>query len=588
MNKGEKNNAWADDSPSAITMDTNLNTSIVACTKPTVNPQNTTIFRNSQDARLQEALQWQRRGWAILPLKGKDPYFELLPRDAKGKPRTGILRDNPASEADIRAWLEYDPDLNFGLFVKKGYAIADFDCEPPKDWHMPLTPRCITNRGEHVYFKTLRPVKSQKIEDSEGNEIGDLKAPGSYVALAGSIHPLTGHVYHWAELFAPSDLGWEFADIPHTWPLESTYKTERKEGEGYIVFNTILPSSAEGYSGDSLRQWFTRADVLLVCASYLGISTDGGKPLSSENLTARFNCVLPGHKEQHPSASFCRDPQNGAFMYHDWHAGSEGREVPEKVAKCSDGQYHNVKQEFFTLAEVYASQHYNEVKSLNGPEQAVWGLRLLVDAGIIEPAKVELEPLPDGIKPAVKKVYEGFKLLLGCKWLHSPNEPTAFTWKFASAWCNLSMQHLGKAMKELLSMGYIKEAGKMKSGRGRAMKLWLPGDKALIKKRANRKEPSAGRVSKPPVRSRGLVPVAEPNGTYVADVEPPPLTELDIRRILHRGDCPSGMDRAEYEDRCIRLGVQPSGMSDSDFYMRRMDLIRMQSAYLSAAERGGR
>ena len=37
------------------------------------------------------------------------------------------------------------------------------------------------------------------------------------------------------------------------------------------------------------------------------------------------------------------------------------------------------------------------------------------------------------VRPSVRKLYEGFRLLLGCKWLYAHGEPTTFSWRLAAA-----------------------------------------------------------------------------------------------------------------------------------------------------------
>jgi hypothetical protein len=84
---------------------------------------------------------------------------------------------------------------------------------------------------------------------------------------------------------------------------------------------------------------------------------------------------------------------------------------------------------------------------------------LLVEAGVVPPAPVQARPLPPGVRPVVRKVYEGFQRLLACKGLLKPGEPTVFTWRFAAAWCGVAMPYVGEAMTWLLKHGYIRQRG---------------------------------------------------------------------------------------------------------------------------------
>jgi hypothetical protein len=60
-------------------------------------------------------------------------------------------------------------------------------------------------------------------------------------------------------------------------------------------------------------------------------------------------------------------------------------------------------------------------------------------------------------------------LLLGCKWWHTPQAPTMFSWRFAAAWCGLGERHVGEAMHWLLAHGWLRQVG-----RYRGMVLFLP------------------------------------------------------------------------------------------------------------------
>jgi hypothetical protein len=108
--------------------------------------------------------------------------------------------------------------------------------------------------------------------------------------------------------------------------------------------------------------------------------------------------------------------------------------------------------------------------SLTAPSLATWRLRLLVDAKLIEPYPVDLPPLPDDAPARVLKVYEGFKLLLACKWAYAPGHPTMFARAFAAGWCGVGLLAAWEATQWLLQRQIIVPAGRYK---GRP--LYLPG-----------------------------------------------------------------------------------------------------------------
>ncbi len=159
-------------------------------------------------------------------------------------------------------------------------------------------------------------------------------------------------------------------------------------------------------------------------------------------LWRHFPCVIPGHEGE---ASLYR-ADNGVALYHDWHDASK----------------------WFFLAEVFASQHYGHAVKFSNrwgkvqPELAVWKLRLLVETGLVEPlpgALRAIAALPSGASPTAKKVYDGFCYLLGCKWLHTHGAPTAFTYRFASAWCGVKETQARDGIRELVERSIIVRSG---------------------------------------------------------------------------------------------------------------------------------
>jgi hypothetical protein len=195
------------------------------------------------------------------------------------------------------------------------------------------------------------------------------------------------------------------------------------------------------FSAEQASNILRRPDVNLRCAAFLGLPIDPiGPP---------FLCVLPGHYESTPSASLHWDPRTGSLKYRDWHR----RSGPE----------------WFLLAHVYAARFTGEATWLHGPALMTWQLRLLVDAAVLPPYPVCALELPDYAPSGVKRVYAGFRHLLACKWWHTSEAPTPFTWHFAAVWCQVGERQAGEAMAWLLKHGYLRQAGKL-----HRMALFLP------------------------------------------------------------------------------------------------------------------
>jgi hypothetical protein len=158
------------------------------------------------------------------------------------------------------------------------------------------------------------------------------------------------------------------------------------------------------------------------------------RAISALGIEARigqaFLCVLPAHRERHPSASIYRDPRTGLYVYRDWHR--------------RDGK------EWYTLAQVRAAKVGRRVRS-NTPEAVAWYQRLFCEAGCLAPVEVPLPPVPPATPPSsVHKVAKGFGLLLGLRWLRSPGEPTPFARSFAESWSGCTPRMAGSAIRVLM------------------------------------------------------------------------------------------------------------------------------------------
>lgn len=385
--------------------------------------------------RLEMALTLLARGFALLPLGGKVPAYDLLPV-VNGKASWKPLVQRKATAENVSAWFAHNPLINVGIITGKasgGLIVLDFDRNPSKKWlrshALPPTLRVKTARGRHCYYFT------ETLLQSSAFEYGEIKAEGGYVVAPLSIHP-TGEIYEWEEFFSLPET--DIAPLPN-WVNEISKRGQRvkqsnKSTKRRSVLGRVQPVATPGVlitkyplTRDDLRRWTTDKRAALKMARVLGIEIS--------EIGEGFPCVLPGHNDNHPSASLFQ-LGDGTIAYRDWH-------------RISD-------HEWMPLAVVRAALAYGEIKRLCKGELAVWQTRLLIEAGLIAPAPVKLASLPERESQIVKKVYDGFCRLLGCKWLRDPNSPTAFAYRFAAAWCGVGLNQAGAAIKRLLALQIIR------------------------------------------------------------------------------------------------------------------------------------
>ncbi len=175
-------------------------------------------------------------------------------------------------------------------------------------------------------------------------------------------------------------------------------------------------------------------------------------------IGTKFRC--PFHTpDAHPSAAIIRPTQSGIpFVFADYHADDERKTWP--------------------LANVYfALKTGQKPDRLPKPSLLVWSLRLLAEAGVIEPPVVHAPSLTDA-DTTTHKVYQGFQELFALRQV-TGDRNAPFSWSFAGAWCGLTEREVSKAIKELIIRGYMRAIGKFKQG---ANQLWLfvVGNKRLI------------------------------------------------------------------------------------------------------------
>jgi hypothetical protein len=147
-----------------------------------------------------------------------------------------------------------------------------------------------------------------------------------------------------------------------------------------------------------------------------------------------FLCVLPGHRESTPSATWFKT-NSGHFLYHDWHVRSG--------------------DEFWPVPDVFAAMVTGQVKRLPRPSRKTWRLRLMVEAGLLDPYPVEMKPVPDDMPRLLRHFCERFRYLCACKWTYQERAPTMFSDAFAAGWCGIREGSIWKLRRLALLHGFM-------------------------------------------------------------------------------------------------------------------------------------
>jgi hypothetical protein len=338
-------------------------------------------------------------------------------------------------------------------------AVRVSDACPP----YPRRPRCSPSAD---FTPTFGPTRTKALPGL------DILGDDWQVLAPSSTHEDRAHVYTWAPGHRLSDLDrakvpdyfYELVrpSLPVPTTLSDTADCARNLGasnqksrllalSGRLLAPRITPTSLDAYGG--WPEILVNADVNLYCARYLGsLVVDVGK---------RFPCVLPGHSDARPSAR----------LY--WNVKSPQASM---TLKYCDNHYES-GEFWYSLADVFASRNYGAVVRLSGPETTVWQLRLLIAAGVLLPYPIVGRALPPDTPRQARQVYNGFLDLLRAKWLHTPGDPTPFTWTFAAAWCGMrSAGYVVGGLKWLIKEGYLVQVGTHRPAHGRKMGLFLPGD----------------------------------------------------------------------------------------------------------------
>jgi Bifunctional DNA primase/polymerase, N-terminal len=284
---------------------------------------------------LAKAVDYQaRHAWSVLPLQGKEPNHALI-RHTRGGSSWKTFTQRPADVDEIHAWFRQDAGTNIGIVcgeVSGGLAVLDQDADLPADVRVPTTALVATGRGSQSYFHSDGPAPSRDFS------WGELRGENRYVCAPPSLHP-SGVRYCW--VLDPETFGIAPLDelvLPRVEPVVSRDTCPTRA-------NSVLLGT-----GARLADVEVDEAAAVTLADALGVTVPLGRS---------FRCVL--HPERRASATIWRPSDCVRSLYHDWHRSAQ----------------------WLSFALVRASLAGRPCA--RGPELATWKLRLLAEAGLVEP-----------------------------------------------------------------------------------------------------------------------------------------------------------------------------------------------------------
>lgn len=189
----------------------------------------------------------------------------------------------------------------------------------------------------------------------------------------------------------------------------------------------------------------------------------GFKDFDKLFTTGAVSVRSPFREDKHKSGGLVIGDYSGLPMFHDFGGafGSHYLQLNSLYASLISGSLTILKP---TLVDG---------RKIGLVASAVWFLRLLIDAGVIAPGKVNMPDCPVETNKTIQKVHAGIKRLFEVRWAFKGREdkPIMLGRKFLGNWCGVSEDQARESMKYLLKH-CIHTAGK----HGLA-NIYLPGYK---------------------------------------------------------------------------------------------------------------
>ena len=121
-------------------------------------------------------------------------------------------------------------------------------------------------------------------------------------------------------------------------------------------------------------------------------------------------------------------------------------------------------------------ERYRVCPDVSAFEWMAYRNRYSAEIGELQLPKVDLIPLPEKVRPSVRKVYEGFRLRLQVHWITHPGESVMYSGRFAEQWVGTRYRHVNTALRWLVDSGYMQKVELRAGSPYKLTPLYLPGD----------------------------------------------------------------------------------------------------------------
>jgi hypothetical protein len=134
------------------------------------------------------------------------------------------------------------------------------------------------------------------------------------------------------------------------------------------------------------------------------------------------------------------------------------------------------KRQFQTIPELAVTLRTGVPKKLQPLQLALWSLRVLHKAGLVDLPLAAVPQVAAGSPASVQRARDGFEVLIRCRWFLDPGEAVAFSRNFVRAWCGIDPTEVRVAIEALIDHGVIRKVDEARSNFKRPTFLYLPGE----------------------------------------------------------------------------------------------------------------